>query len=113
MALLVQRVLHLPACTALRLLVGRFAYVQPCGAAAGGCVEIAVAAGPHRGYDTPRVIWDDGRPERPPAAAVSNPPDPKALAKQFAGKSEENEYTPDEHVTNIRLAGAKREHRLI
>jgi hypothetical protein len=42
----VQRVLHLPACTALRLLVGRFAYVQPCGAAAGGCVEIAVAAGP-------------------------------------------------------------------
>jgi hypothetical protein len=62
----------------------------------------------------PYVYWHE-KPERTTSiATVSKPPDdPKALAKQFAGKSTENEYTPDEHMTNIRLAGAKREHRLI
>jgi hypothetical protein len=55
------------------------------------------------------IVWHD-KPERTtPTARVSQPSDdPKALAKQFAGKSQENEYTPDEHITNIRLAGAKR-----
>jgi hypothetical protein len=55
------------------------------------------------------IVWHE-KPERTTAAAaVSKPPDdPKALAKQFAGKSQENEYAPDEHMTNIRLAGARR-----
>jgi hypothetical protein len=45
----------------------------------------------------------------PATATVSKPADdPKALAKEFAGKCQENEYTPDEHITNIRLAGARR-----
>jgi hypothetical protein len=55
-------------------------------------------------------VYCHEEPERAtPTATVSKPADdPKALAKQFAGKSQENEYTPDEHITNIRLAGAKR-----
>ena len=47
------------------------------------------------------VDWHE-KPERTtPTATVSKPPDdPKALAKQLAGKSQENEYTrgaPDGH----------------
>ena len=59
------------------------------------------------------VVWPE-RPERTtPTATVSKPPDdPKALAKQLAGKSQENEYTPEEHLTAIRLAGARRQGRL-
>jgi hypothetical protein len=55
------------------------------------------------------VVWHE-KPERTtPAATVFKPPDdPKGLAKQFAGTCQEIEYTPDEHVTNIRLACAKR-----
>jgi hypothetical protein len=63
------------------------------------------------------VVWHEQPEHATPTATVVKPPDdPKALAKQFAGKSQENEYPPDEHVTNIRLAGlagAKREHRRI
>ena len=55
------------------------------------------------------VIWYEKPEPTTPTATVSKPPDdPKALAKQSAGKSRENEYTPDEHMTNIRLSGAKR-----
>jgi hypothetical protein len=59
------------------------------------------------------VDWHE-KPERTtPTATVSKPPDdPKALAKQLAGKSQENEYTPEEYLTAIRLAGARRQGRL-
>jgi hypothetical protein len=59
------------------------------------------------------VVWHE-KPERTTrAATVSKPPDdPKALAKEAAGKSQEIEYTPDEHLTGIRLAGARRQGRL-
>ncbi len=58
------------------------------------------------------VVWH-GKPEHTtPATTVVKPPDdPKALAKQCAGKSE-IEYTADEHLTAIRLAGARRQGRL-
>jgi hypothetical protein len=55
------------------------------------------------------VCWHEKPARTTPTATVVKPSDdPKALAKQFAGKSQENGYTPDEHVTNIRLAGDKR-----
>jgi hypothetical protein len=57
------------------------------------------------------VYWHE-KPEPTTRATVSNPPDAKALARQFAGKSQEIEYTPDEHLTAIRLAGARRQGRL-
>ena len=55
------------------------------------------------------VYWHEKPENTTPTAMVSTPPnDPKALAKQSAGKSQEIEYTADEHVTNIRLPGDKR-----
>jgi hypothetical protein len=53
------------------------------------------------------AYWHE-KPEHTTRATVSRPDDLKALAKEFAGKCQENEYTADEHVTNIRLAGDKR-----
>lgn len=55
------------------------------------------------------VYWDEKPEHTTPTATVSKPPeDPKALAKQLAGTGQEIEYTPEEHITNIRLAGARR-----
>ena len=56
------------------------------------------------------VYWHE-KAERttPTATVVSKPPDdPKALAKQLAGTGQEIEYTPEEHLTNIRLGGDNR-----
>jgi hypothetical protein len=51
----------------------------------------------------PYVQWTE-RPQRPPAiATVAKPEDPKALAKHLAGTGQEIQYTPEEHLTNIRL----------
>jgi hypothetical protein len=62
------------------------------------------------------VYWHE--PERSPAAAtVSKPVDLKALAKQTVEKqsteAQEIAYPPDERMTNIRIAGARRQKQLI
>jgi hypothetical protein len=54
------------------------------------------------------VEWVE-KPEHTTHATVSKPSeDPEALTKQSAGERQENEYSPDEQMTNIRLAGARR-----
>jgi hypothetical protein len=54
------------------------------------------------------VEWVE-RPEHVTHAAVSKPDDLKALAKQATAESREIEYSPDEHTTNIRIAGGRRQ----
>jgi hypothetical protein len=56
------------------------------------------------------VEWHE-RPKRTTYATVSKPDDLKARAKQFAD-GQEIEYPPDEHMTNVRVAGARRRRRL-
>jgi hypothetical protein len=56
------------------------------------------------------VEWHE-RPEHVTHATVSRPDDLKALAKPALEKqaeSQEIEYPPDEHITNIRVAGVRR-----
>jgi hypothetical protein len=57
------------------------------------------------------VDWPDEREDRSShRATVSKPPgNAKALAKQAVSESREIEYSPIEHITNIRLAGIRNE----
>jgi hypothetical protein len=55
------------------------------------------------------VYWHEKPKRATQTATVSGSPDnPESLADEVAGASQENEYTADEHMTNIRLAGARR-----
>ena len=55
------------------------------------------------------VEWHE-RPVHVTHATVSKSDDLKALARQALerAESQEIEYPPDEHTTNIRIAGARR-----
>jgi hypothetical protein len=56
------------------------------------------------------VVWHE-KPEHTRNATVSKPDDLKALANQaqWLAEAQEIEYPPDERMTNIRIAGARRD----
>jgi hypothetical protein len=53
------------------------------------------------------VEWHE-RPEHVAHATVSKSDGLKALAKRAVSESQEIEYPPDEHMTNIRVTAARR-----